>query len=264
MDEAEGSSPSSSTRSEPSADRRRLGFAFGGLVAAEGTFSTSRLRPDRADGTQRTRFVFALTMATRDEQLVLGLRKFLGAGSITRQPPRRAHWEPTITLTISGRRSHNRATIPFADAYLLPSAKRDQYERWRDDLAAEGHFGHSGRRFSCTIALGASDEAMCRLVREFLGVGRVHRSTRRRPHYDDEVVWVVGSLPDLVEVLVPFVDEHLPPSYKREQYEDWRAALVAYWETRARRPKPCTVDRCDDPRRARGLCRHHYWLAYRR
>jgi hypothetical protein len=83
MDEAEGSSPSSSTGNEPRADRRRLGFAFGGLVAAEGTFRTSRRRPDRRDSTPRARFVFALTMARRDESLVLGLRDFLGAGSIT-------------------------------------------------------------------------------------------------------------------------------------------------------------------------------------
>ena len=30
------------------------------------------------------------------------------------------------------RRSHFAATIPFMEQYLLPSAKRDQYERWRD------------------------------------------------------------------------------------------------------------------------------------
>jgi hypothetical protein len=80
MEKAEGSSPSSSTLSEPSADRRRLGFAFGGLVAAEGTFTTSRLRPDRVDGSPRTRFIFALTMARRDRPLSLALRGFLGAG----------------------------------------------------------------------------------------------------------------------------------------------------------------------------------------
>jgi hypothetical protein len=136
MDEAEGSSPSSSTSTEPSADRRRLGFAFGGLVAAEGTFTTSRLRPDRADGTTRTRFIFAITMAQRDRPLVVALRTFLGAGSLTDRPRRAERWQPTVTLTISGRRSHHAFTIPFAETYLLPSAKRTQYGRWRDQLAA--------------------------------------------------------------------------------------------------------------------------------
>jgi hypothetical protein len=38
-----------------------------------------------------------------------------------------------------------------------------------------------------------------------------------------------------VEVVVPFMDEHLPPSHKRGQYLAWRAELVDYWEHRARR-----------------------------
>jgi LAGLIDADG endonuclease len=136
MEKAEGSSPSSSTLSEPSDERRRLGFAFGGLVAAEGTFTTSRLRPDRADGSRRTRFLFALTMAARDRPLVLALRDYLCVGSLTDRPRRSERWQPTVTLTVSGRRSHHAATIPFAEAYLLPSAKRAQFERWRDQLAA--------------------------------------------------------------------------------------------------------------------------------
>lgn len=136
MEKAEGSSPSSSTLTEPSADRRRLGFAFGGLVAAEGTFTTSRMLPDRIDGTARSRFIFALTMAQRDRPLVVALREFLGAGSLTDRPRRDERWQPTTTLTISGRRTHHAMTIPFAEAYLLPCAKRTQYERWRDRLAA--------------------------------------------------------------------------------------------------------------------------------
>jgi hypothetical protein len=136
MEKAEGSSPSSSTLAEPSAEWRRLGFAFGGVVAAEGTFTTSRLRPDRADGSPRTRFVFALTMAQRDRPLVVAMRDFVGAGSLTDRPPRRARWQSTVTLTISGRRSHHAATIPFADRYLLPSAKRTQFDLWRAQLAS--------------------------------------------------------------------------------------------------------------------------------
>jgi len=154
MEKAEGSSPSSSTLAEPSVDRRRLGFAFGGLVAAEGTFTTSRLRPDRADGSSRTRFIFAVTMAQRDRALVVALRDFLGAGSLTDRPPRNARWQPTVTLTISGRRSHHGVTIPFADSYLLPSAKRTQFDLWRAQLASyeSAHPSRFGKgRSTCRI-----------------------------------------------------------------------------------------------------------------
>ena len=63
---------------------------------------------------------------------------------------------------------------------------------------------------------------------------------------------------------MPFLDEHLPPSYKREQYLVWRAELMAYWDERARRRRTCTVDGCDQTRRARGLCRRHYYATYGR
>ena len=58
--------------------------------------------------------------------------------------------------------------------------------------------------------------------------------------------------------------EHLPPSYKRTQYEAWRAELLRYWEVDARRRRPCAVDGCDEPLRAKGLCRHHYYETYGR
>src|SRR5690606_5338709 len=132
MEEVRGSNPLSST----SADARRLGFALGGLVAAEGSFYISRLRPDRADGTPRQRFVFQLTMSQRDRSLVESLHSFLGVGTITNRAPRSSRWQPTVTLTISGRRSHHTATIPFAETYLLPSAKRRQFEAWRDSLSS--------------------------------------------------------------------------------------------------------------------------------
>jgi hypothetical protein len=170
MEKAEGSSPSSSTLSEPSADRRRLGFAFGGLVAAEGTFTTSRLRPDRVDGSPRTRFIFALTMARRDRPLVLALRDFLGAGSITDRPRRNERWQPTVTLTISGRRSHHAVTIPFAEVYVLPSAKRTQFERWREQLDAyESAYPSRFGKGSSTCRMPGCD----RLVRG-RGLCRVH------------------------------------------------------------------------------------------
>jgi hypothetical protein len=55
---------------------------------------------------------------------------------------------------------------------------------------------------------------------------------------------------------VPFMDVHLPPSYKREQYLEWRVRLLHFWEHRYRR-WPCRVDGCTQPARAFGLCTEH-------
>jgi hypothetical protein len=86
------------------------------------------------------------------------------------------------------------------------------------------------------VALGASDGCSAELLRAFLGVGRVRTYPRRRPHYDDEVVFAVRAFRDLVDVVVPFMDEHLPPSHKRTQYETWRRDLLAYDAARSTRP----------------------------
>lgn len=99
----------------------------------------------------------------------------------------------------------------------------------------------------------------CELLKGFLGIGFITRTSRRKLHYDDEVTFQVRRLPDLVAVVIPFMDAHLPPSYKRRQYAEWRAALLDYWEHGARRRRPCTVEGCDRPRKAHGLCRHHLY-----
>jgi hypothetical protein len=131
-------------------------------------------------------------------------------------------------------------------------------------VAAEGTLAHTGRRFALRVSLGARDLASCELFRTWLGVGTITVAPRRAEHFDDEVTYAVQAIRELVEVVVPFLDEHLPPSYKREQYLAWRADLMAYWADRARRRRSCTVAGCDEPRRARGLCRRHYYAAYRR
>lgn len=128
-------------------------------------------------------------------------------------------------------------------------------------VAAEGCFTRAGDRghFAFSVGLGAADASTCELLAAFLGVGFLTRSTRRRSHYDDEVSLQVRKLADLAGVVVPFMDEHLPPSYKRVQYERWRAELLVYWEHSARRRRPCTVEGCQEPRRAHGLCRRHLY-----
>jgi hypothetical protein len=94
-------------------------------------------------------------------------------------------------------------------------------------VAGEGTFtSHvdAGRaRYIFAVGLGARDAAMCQLLARHLGCGTLRRFPRRQAHYDDEVTFAVQKLRDLVEVVVPFMDVHLPPCHKRTQYEAWRA-----------------------------------------
>jgi hypothetical protein len=106
-------------------------------------------------------------------------------------------------------------------------------------VAAEGCFTREpgGLRYRFSLGLGALDAGMCACFVAFFGCGQVHHYPRRRPHYDDEVVFAVQSKRDLVELVVPFMDAHLPASYKRRQYLGWRAELMDTWEHRSRRPR---------------------------
>jgi hypothetical protein len=127
-------------------------------------------------------------------------------------------------------------------------------------VAAEGCFtGDGNHRFRFNIGLGATDAGMCELVHTVLAIGRVTRWKRRKAHYDDEVQFTVQATRELVDVVVPFMDAHLPPSYKREQYLEWRARLLDFWEHGFRRRKTCIVDDCDAPAKAYGYCRKHLW-----
>lgn len=88
-------------------------------------------------------------------------------------------------------------------------------------VVAEGCFTRTGSppKFTFSLALGAADATTCTLLKSLFGVGFVLHSPRRKPHYDDEVVFQVRRMKDLLTVIVPFMDEHLPPSYKRVQYK---------------------------------------------
>jgi hypothetical protein len=128
-------------------------------------------------------------------------------------------------------------------------------------VAGEGSFIVTGLPPTFTFAVGmsAADAALCEQMQEFFGCGSLVWFRRRKPHYDGEVRYQVRSLADLVYIVVPFMDDHLPPSHKRLQYETWRAALLDYWETKAKRRRPCTVPGCSQPARALGRCRRHYY-----
>lgn len=132
-------------------------------------------------------------------------------------------------------------------------------------VAAEGTFTNAnGTRFRFAVALGAQDVGSCVALQAFLGVGRVYRYPRRRSHYDDEVVYTVMKMSDLVTVIVPFMDAHLPESFKRMQYRDWRAALMRHWEVGMKRRRPCEIQGCERPQRAKRLCRKHYYEVFGR
>jgi LAGLIDADG endonuclease len=110
---------------------------LGGLVAGEGSFVICGRGCDFvATGSPRLRFVFQVQMASRDRALLEQLQAFLGAGSIYDSPPRKSHWQPNSTFAIRSLDTHRTTTIPFADEYLLPCAKRRQFDSWRAALEA--------------------------------------------------------------------------------------------------------------------------------
>jgi hypothetical protein len=129
-------------------------------------------------------------------------------------------------------------------------------------VAAEGCFVSSSERglpsFAFAVALGARDASACHLLHAYFGCGTVHAYPRRSPGFDDEVRFQVRRFADLRNVIVPFMDEHLPPSRKRDQFDAWREALLADAPRRSAPPRSCLVDGCTRPHRAKGLCNTHY------
>ncbi len=114
-----------------------IGFTLGGFVAGEGSFIATPKQPPFKDGSTRLRFVFAITVASRDRLLLEALRSFLGFGSIRDLAPAREGYQPESELRITSLRAHHAATIPSADAFLLRSAKRNQFEEWRARLLTQ-------------------------------------------------------------------------------------------------------------------------------
>src|SRR5436190_23140378 len=57
---------------------RAIGFTLGGVIAGEGSFIVTTALPPFVDGTERLRFVFEMTMATRDRAVLEALKSVLG------------------------------------------------------------------------------------------------------------------------------------------------------------------------------------------
>jgi hypothetical protein len=130
-------------------------------------------------------------------------------------------------------------------------------------VAGEGTFTGTKRKHTFAVMLGEIDAESCELLRMFFGVGHVYHYPRRKPHYDDFVLFQVCKTSDLVNVIIPFMDEHLPVSFKRQQFEVWRAKVLDFWENEMKRRRPCTIEDCEQPQRGRGVCRAHYYELYR-
>lgn len=136
MDEVARSIRVGSTLGGLAATWRALGFFFGGLVAGEGTFCVSKRGSFFKDGSPRLRFVFQVSLASWDRPLLEALQRYLGCGSICDQTAGKEHWQPKSTYTLASQRAHRAVTIPFAERFLLPSAKSDQFDAWRERLRA--------------------------------------------------------------------------------------------------------------------------------
>jgi hypothetical protein len=70
-------------------------------------------RKGRRFATGRLRFLFDVTVATRDRAILEELGATLGHGSITDSLPKRGHFEPTRQFRIASLKAHRAATIPF-------------------------------------------------------------------------------------------------------------------------------------------------------
>ena len=131
MEEVAGSIPASSTFS-PDVPQA---YMLGGFVAGEGCFTTGVRGSRFADGTPVRKFVFTVEVADRDLQMLERLQAALNCGSIRLKASRCGHL-PSAAFSIRSHKAHRERTIPFMDRYLLPSAKRAQYEAWKEALAA--------------------------------------------------------------------------------------------------------------------------------
>jgi hypothetical protein len=107
---------------------------LGGFVAGEGCFTTGVQGTRFADGTPRRKFIFTVEVADRDRPMLDRLHRALGCGSVAGNPSRNGHL-PSAAFSIRSHKSHRERTIPFMDRYLLPCAKRAQYEAWKRSLA---------------------------------------------------------------------------------------------------------------------------------
>jgi hypothetical protein len=78
-----------------------------------------------------------VSVAERDVGFLHAMRTFLGGrGSIRRDDRGNPRWQPIACYSISSRKAVREVVIPFCDTFLLPGAKRDQFDIWRASFEA--------------------------------------------------------------------------------------------------------------------------------
>jgi hypothetical protein len=121
---------------EPTSKQRRAFFHLAGYVAGEGYFAITRKKGTHKDGEPLLRFLFGVSVQRSDLPLLERLRDVLGVGSICHSRPGKEHWQPTSTYAVNSIKAHVASVIPFFDIYLLPCAKKLQFDEWRAQLFA--------------------------------------------------------------------------------------------------------------------------------
>ena len=150
----------------------------------------------------------------------------------------------------------------FADATISKPPGTELAAHIAGFVVGEGTFTSTKRAHTFAVMLAEVDALSCELLRSFFGVGSVYHYPRRKAHFDDFVLFQVRKTADLVQVIVPFMDEHLPPSFKRQQYTEWRARVMQFWDHDMKRRRPCKIEGCELLQKGRGVCRRHYYALY--
>jgi hypothetical protein len=123
--------------------------------------------------------------------------------------------------------------------------------------------GSERLRFRFTIKMADREVDALRDLHGVLGVGAISFQAARRATWQPTATYSVHSRRAIRTSLIPFCDEHLLWSFKRQQYLHWRERFITY-ESRfpsnwGAGPSPCSIPGCDKPVRGRGLCRAHYY-----
>jgi hypothetical protein len=123
--------------------------------------------------------------------------------------------------------------------------------------------GTARLRFVFDVTVAARDRPMLEALRAVLGRGCITDQRAARAHWQPTCNFRIASITGHLSATVPWADAHLATSYKRRQYEAWRAELVAYAATHPRKPgrSRCSTPGCTEFVRGRGLCRRHYYRA---
>ena len=125
------------TGSSPVISTDVVGFTLAGFVAGEGCFSVLNTPRTHRDGSPIHQFLFTIAVEIADSAMIHQLRDFLGGvGSIRVQPAGKPQWQPQVIYAVKSIKTHIDVTVPFAETYLLPCAKRVQFETWRDSMNA--------------------------------------------------------------------------------------------------------------------------------